>query len=215
MNWTIRPDESDSVFGNLSTAQVQEGLSTGRLSPFDWARRGSEENWEQLVTIDEFAAACPSIRRRGRQAGDDEEGFDMTPMIDVTFLLLTFFMITASFQMQKGLDFPPDRTEDQESDAQDAPGLTELQRERIILNISQSDTFQLRAAADGSLESEIDPDRLADELRSESEREKKFMLLIMAHELASHEAMVRAIDSAALAGITQVSIADIKTAVEP
>ena len=34
----------------------------------------------------------------------DDSGLDMTPMVDVTFLLLIFFMITASFSMQKSLE---------------------------------------------------------------------------------------------------------------
>ena len=39
---------------------------------------------------------------------------DMTPMVDVTFLLLIFFMITASFAMQKSLEFPnPEEKEDE------------------------------------------------------------------------------------------------------
>lgn len=31
---------------------------------------------------------------------------DMTPMVDVTFLLLIFFMVTASFQLQRAVVFP-------------------------------------------------------------------------------------------------------------
>lgn len=35
-----------------------------------------------------------------------EEEMDMTPMVDVTFLLLIFFMVTASFSLQKSLEMP-------------------------------------------------------------------------------------------------------------
>ena len=34
----------------------------------------------------------------------EESEMDITPMVDVTFLLLIFFMITASFAMQKSLE---------------------------------------------------------------------------------------------------------------
>lgn len=40
---------------------------------------------------------------------DDE--MDMTPMVDVTFLLLIFFMITASFALQMALQIPPQNEE--------------------------------------------------------------------------------------------------------
>jgi len=42
-----------------------------------------------------------------RKPQTDFEEMDLTPMVDVTFLLLIFFMITASFSMQKSFDFPP------------------------------------------------------------------------------------------------------------
>ncbi len=35
-----------------------------------------------------------------------EPELDMTPMVDVTFLLLIFFMVTASFAVQRSLDMP-------------------------------------------------------------------------------------------------------------
>lgn len=35
------------------------------------------------------------------------EEMDMTPMVDITFLLLIFFMVTAAFALQKSLEVPP------------------------------------------------------------------------------------------------------------
>ncbi len=35
------------------------------------------------------------------------EEVDMTPMVDVTFLLLIFFMVTAAFSLQRSLEIPP------------------------------------------------------------------------------------------------------------
>lgn len=47
-----------------------------------------------------------------RKPQTDFEEMDLTPMVDVTFLLLIFFMITASFSMQKSFDFPPAQQEE-------------------------------------------------------------------------------------------------------
>jgi len=45
-----------------------------------------------------------------KAVGDDE--IDMTPMIDCVFLLLIFFLVTASFQLQKALQIPaPEKRE--------------------------------------------------------------------------------------------------------
>ena len=35
-----------------------------------------------------------------------DSDMDMTPMVDVTFLLLIFFMVTAAFSLQKSLQIP-------------------------------------------------------------------------------------------------------------
>lgn len=42
----------------------------------------------------------------------DFEEMDLTPMVDVTFLLLIFFMITASFNLQKRFEVPPAKTDE-------------------------------------------------------------------------------------------------------
>lgn len=47
----------------------------------------------------------------GREEPEFEE-MDLTPMVDVTFLLLIFFMITASFNLQKKIDMPPASSEE-------------------------------------------------------------------------------------------------------
>ncbi|MCG8448481.1 MAG: biopolymer transporter ExbD, partial [Pirellulales bacterium] len=47
------------------------------------------------------------------RAGSSEDDMDLTPMVDVTFLLLIFFMITAAFALQKALEVPP--VEDEEA----------------------------------------------------------------------------------------------------
>lgn len=47
----------------------------------------------------------------GRDEPDFEE-MDLTPMVDVTFLLLIFFMITASFNLQKKIDADPPKSDE-------------------------------------------------------------------------------------------------------
>ncbi len=67
----------------------------------------------------EDEAEPPPLPRKKR----DEAELDMTPMVDVTFLLLIFFMVTASFSLQKSIamprsqsDQPSTNTEEQEED---------------------------------------------------------------------------------------------------
>lgn len=50
-----------------------------------------------------------------RGAARDETEMDMTPMVDVTFLLLIFFMVTAAFQLQKSIEVPNEKSDEASS----------------------------------------------------------------------------------------------------
>ncbi|MCG8670305.1 MAG: biopolymer transporter ExbD [Pseudomonadales bacterium] len=42
--------------------------------------------------------------RRHDQAIDDDNGIDMTPMLDIVFIMLIFFVVTTSFVKESGID---------------------------------------------------------------------------------------------------------------
>ena len=63
-----------------------------------------DEKTAQADEIEEEPEQSSSIPRRKLSAVED---VDMTPMVDVTFLLLIFFMITAAFALQRSLEIPP------------------------------------------------------------------------------------------------------------
>ncbi|MCE3025488.1 MULTISPECIES: biopolymer transporter ExbD [unclassified Salinicola] len=43
-------------------------------------------------------------RRRLREASDDATGIDLTPMLDVVFIMLIFFIVTTSFIKESGVE---------------------------------------------------------------------------------------------------------------
>ncbi|MFS1701912.1 biopolymer transporter ExbD [Aestuariibacter sp. GS-14] len=44
------------------------------------------------------------MKRKKHTSGDDEAQVDMTPMLDIVFIMLIFFIVTTSFVKEKGLD---------------------------------------------------------------------------------------------------------------
>ena len=53
------------------------------------------------------------MRRRRKNFGDDDAAVDMTPMLDIVFIMLIFFIVTATFLDERGIDLtqpppPPD-----------------------------------------------------------------------------------------------------------
>lgn len=71
----------------------------------------------------------------------DESGLDMTPMVDVTFLLLIFFMITASFNIQKSMQADPPEPEDE--GAAQTVTIEDQQQDDILVGISANDELTL------------------------------------------------------------------------
>jgi len=59
------------------------------------------------------------MKRLGKAHGDDETDIDITPMLDVVFIMLIFFIVTASFVKESGLDInkPPKTDEPPPLDA--------------------------------------------------------------------------------------------------
>jgi biopolymer transport protein ExbD len=66
-------------------------------------------------------------------AGEADDGFDLTPMIDVVLLLIIFFMLTAQFAKTVGepMDLPREAGE-KASTAEDASMVIDLSREGVI-----------------------------------------------------------------------------------
>lgn len=121
----------------------------------------------------------------------DDDDMDMTPMVDVTFLLLIFFMVTASFTLQKSMDLPT-KTQDEPSpnvveDFEDNP-------EYVSVFVSPYNEYRVRTSEydweDAPNQHELRV-RLTDALQAQSKPEK---LLIMAHADCFHDKVIQAMD---------------------
>ena len=136
---------------------------------------------------------------------DDE--LDMTPMVDVTFLLLIFFMVTAAFAVQKVLNVPPIQNDEEASTAQ----VDEIEKDMIIVKIDADNIFWITAPiwpeADKKAVSSVDMRakvREAKEGGSGTPGPNKMM--VQAHEDAVYEKLVDAIDAGSAAMINEISV---------
>ena len=87
---------------------------------------------------DEYLTTEELDDTRPARAVDDE--MDLTPMVDVTFLLLIFFMITAAFAVQKAISVPP--TNDQTTPTQ---SVEDLEDDSIVIRIDADNVFWIGA----------------------------------------------------------------------
>jgi len=132
-----------------------------------------------------------NLRRRQRR---DEPDLNLTPLIDVVFLLLIFFMVTTTFVDQVGLDITLPEAEQETEEAQ--PRLLEI-------GISAEGEYFV----DGSPLVNREIDTLVRALEEAREAGDVAGIVVRADADAPHRAVVRALDGAGRVGIDRVSIA--------
>lgn len=148
---------------------------------------------------------------------DDDDGFairsvdtefeemDLTPMVDVTFLLLIFFMITASFSLQKSIEVPPPNP-DEDGVSQSLQTLDDFREESIIVEIDNNNGIY------------VDDTRLTNPAeivqaildRRDADGKPKSELVLSAHKAARHETVVAVVDAANEVGMQKIRLASYK-----
>lgn len=141
----------------------------------------------------------------GRDRVRENVEMDMTPMVDVTFLLLIFFMVTAAFSLQKSLEVPtPDQTDEPSPyvvDQEESP-------DQVTVVIDQHDTFTvLTAEWQREAPGEIDLLRFLRESRvGDTAGIVPTQLLVKAHTECTHKRVVSALDAGSETGFDQVQL---------
>lgn len=138
-------------------------------------------------------------------AGKDREALelDMTPMVDVTFLLLIFFMVTASFTLLKTIEQPAPNSEE--------PSMTTVEEfednpDYVLVFIDEFNTYTV---VYGDLEEEAPSEQelyvqLREAINGADIQPTK--LMVKAHGDASHERVVIAMDAGTDVGLTETEV---------
>ncbi|QDT91835.1 ExbD/TolR family protein [Gimesia algae] len=140
-----------------------------------------------------------------RSADSEFEEMDLTPMVDVTFLLLIFFMITASFSLQKSIQVPPPNP-DEDGVSQSLQTLDDFREESIIVEIDNNNGIYVD---DTKLSS---PSEIVQAIldRRDADGKPKSELVLSAHKAARHETVVAVVDAANEVGMQKIRLASYK-----
>ncbi|NNE01147.1 MAG: biopolymer transporter ExbD [Pirellulaceae bacterium] len=138
-----------------------------------------------------------------RSKGDEDE-LDMTPMVDVTFLLLIFFVVTASFQLQKSIMMPRQQT--------DAPSTSSVEEDpeeldQVELQIDEFGAF-LVLAADWEAETPGKQNLISKLKEAKGELDAK--LIIKVQEQAKLQALVDGMDAGTIAGYDEIIVTQVE-----
>lgn len=133
-----------------------------------------------------------------------EDDLDLTPMVDVTFLLLIFFMITAAFALQKSLEVPPV----QEDEAAPTQTVDDLEKDSIVVRIDGDNVFWVGAPK--WLEEQRAPSvqEMLSKLREArgTEGQGPAKMLVQANGDTRHQFVVAALDAGSGVGMEEIRL---------
>lgn len=140
----------------------------------------------------------------------EEAEMDMTPMVDIVFQLLIFFMVTASFSLQKSMEVPKPK-----DDRPSTSATIEEPVDVIALTILVDHVGSFRIVSEeGDDEEEVPSEQeLIVRLRQkkvEAGPDAVVTVLVKANGEAPHYRVVMAVDSAATAGFGKVGLQTIE-----
>ena len=130
------------------------------------------------------------MRKRRRGADQDESEVNLTPMLDVVFIMLIFFIVTASFVKESGIDVS----------RPDAATAERKERGNILVAITENGQIWINKR-------QIDPRAVRANIERMHAENPQGAVVIQADEHSENGLLVQVMDAARLAGVYEVSIA--------
>ena len=128
--------------------------------------------------------------RRRRMESEEESEINITPMLDVVFIMLIFFIVTASFVKESGLDIS----------RPDAATAERKERGNILVAISETGQIWIDRR-------QIDIRAVRANIERLHAENPQGAVVIQADQNSKNGLLVRVMDAARLAGVANVSIA--------
>jgi biopolymer transport protein ExbD len=126
--------------------------------------------------------------------GEEEENeINLTPMLDVVFIMLIFFIVTASFIKEAGIDV----------NRPDAPSADSQDDAAILIAISPNDEIWIDRR-------QTEPTAVRGMIERLHAENPKGGIVIQADEESTNEMLVVVMEAAKQAGVTNVAIAALK-----
>ena len=198
MSWKLRHEGSTRRLDNLAIAQIADGLRDGLWEPTDEVMGPGDPNWQAIESHPQFAELVQDLQPPEGSRRDDETTLDMTPLIDVTLVLLIFFILVTTYQtLEKILDMPGQKVEE--------PGaIQEVKPEDVASLMIQLKVRQENGRPAYWLEgTKIDEADLVKELNRFARTSRKNELLLDAEGI-DYGTVVKVIDAAGGARVDKV-----------
>ena len=127
-----------------------------------------------------------------RHHSDEEAEINITPMLDIVFIMLIFFIVTTSFVTEQGLEVSRPSTAPPKEVKQD--------KGPIVVKIDSSSLISVQGRV-------LEPRAVEANLERQKAEKPDSPLIIAAHPAADTEALVTILDAARAVDIESVSVA--------
>ena len=122
---------------------------------------------------------------------NEESEIDLTPMLDVVFIMLIFFIVTATFVKEIGLDVnSPDKNQN----------VKDADKQSIVVQITSRDRIRIRGR-------DIDVRAVRANIERLHAENPDAPVVVQPHPESKTNTMIQVMDSARQAGVFNVSIA--------
>ena len=128
--------------------------------------------------------------RRRRKDREDAMDINITPMLDIVFIMLIFFIVTASFVKESGI----------EVNRPDAPTAVKQEKANILVAISARNEIYIDRRR-------VDPRSVRANIERLHAENPQGSVIIQADEESNTKTLIGVMDSARAAGVFNVSIA--------
>jgi biopolymer transport protein ExbD len=199
--WKVRHQGSPLALGELTLAQVAEGLADGRWEPTDEVMGPDDKDWVPIESHPQLEEIAAELEPPPPRHYDDETRLDMNALIDVCLVLLIFFILTTSYAiLQKRMEAPG-----VSADKAGPPVIAKEKVEQQMIQVSvRMENGQPVFLVEGQ---KVAKDRLETELRKYVKATSKTQLLFEHDYDVPQSAVIAVLDAAKGAGMEKVSLA--------
>ena len=135
------------------------------------------------------------MRRRKAAIGEETEEIDLTPMLDVVFIMLIFFIVTATFVKEIGLDVnSPDKNQN----------VKDADKKSIVVQITNRDRIRIRGR-------DVDFRAVRANIERLHAENPDAPVVVQPHLDSTTETMIHVMDSARQAGVFSVPSQQVNT----
>ncbi len=126
----------------------------------------------------------------GQSAADQDAGVDITPMLDVVFIMLIFFIVTATFVKLTGIEVDPPQ----------ASTAIVQEKANILIAIDENNKIWINRR-------EVDYRALRPNIERLHAENPKGSVVIQADKMSRNEILVKVMDASRKAGVYDIALA--------